>query len=210
MKKLSYLLLLCPLLSLAQSGLPRFENDTLYTSGGYKIYKGQILHLGTGTSEAGYFRFLKFHSGMGRNDTYILQNSTILVSTVRQFKSSGSGYNIRISGTATRKDNSKMELDMILDFERAIQGADGLAAELDVPAEFRLKQAAAPTEAKKQPIDDETTKQALPAEAKKQPVPDELKKLLIADEIKKLFDLYKAGALTKEEYEARKKKLLEQ
>ena len=33
-------------------------------------------------------------------------------------------------------------------------------------------------------------------------------KLLVADEIKKLFDLYKAGALTKEEYEAQKKKLL--
>ena len=38
---------------------------------------------------------------------------------------------------------------------------------------------------------------------------DELKKLMVADEIKKLFDLYKAGALTKEEYEAQKKKLLE-
>ena len=37
----------------------------------------------------------------------------------------------------------------------------------------------------------------------------DIKKLMVADEIKKLFDLYKAGALTKEEYEAQKKKLLE-
>ena len=40
-------------------------------------------------------------------------------------------------------------------------------------------------------------------------MPDEIKKLMVADEIKKLFDLYKAGALTREEYEAQKKKLLE-
>jgi len=202
MKKLLFLSLLCPLLSFAQNTPPRFENDTLYTSGGYKIYKGQVLHLGTGTSEAGYFRFIKFHSGMGRNDTYTLQNSTVLVNTLKQFKSSGSGYSIRISGTATRKDNSKMELDIIIDFEKAIQGADGLAAELNVPAEFRSRPATTvAAEVKKQPADEEI---------KKQPVPDELKKLLVADEIKKLFDLYKAGALTKEEYEARKKKLLEQ
>ena len=46
-------------------------------------------------------------------------------------------------------------------------------------------------------------------ETKKQSSIDELKKLMVADEIKKLFDLYKAGALTKQEYEAQKKKLLE-
>ncbi|MFM6926297.1 MAG: SHOCT domain-containing protein [Ferruginibacter sp.] len=32
---------------------------------------------------------------------------------------------------------------------------------------------------------------------------------MVADEIKKLSDLYKAGALSKEEYEAQKKKLLD-
>ena len=46
-------------------------------------------------------------------------------------------------------------------------------------------------------------------ETKKQTVPDDLRKIMVADEIKKLFDLYKAGALTNEEYEAQKKKLLE-
>ena len=44
---------------------------------------------------------------------------------------------------------------------------------------------------------------------KKQSTQTDIKNLLIADEIKKLFDLYKAGALTKEEYEAQKKKLLD-
>lgn len=203
MKKIIFILLLSPLLSLAQNHLPRFENDTLYSSGGYKIYKGQVLQLANGTSAAGYFRFVKFHSGMARNDTYTLQNSTILVSNLRQFKSSASdNYSIRVTGTATRKDNSKLEVDIILDFEKAIQGADGLTAELSVPAEFKSRPLAT--------VSAEPKKQSVPEEVIKQPVPDDLKKLLVADEIKKLFDLYKAGALTKEEYEARKKKLLEQ
>lgn len=211
MKKIVFFLLLCPLFPLAQNASPRFENDTLYTSGGYKIYKGQLLHLATGSSEAGYFRFLKFHSEMGRNDTYILQNGTIRVKDLRKFKSSGNGYSIRITGTATRKDNSKLDVDIILDFEKAIQGADGQAAELDVPAEFRSAPTkTVTTESQKRPVAGEAIKQAASAETNRQPVPDELKKLLVADEIKKLFDLYKEGALTKEEYETRKKKLLEQ
>ena len=56
----------------------------------------------------------------------------------------------------------------------------------------------------------ETKKETVTEDPKKQTDAADIKKLLIADEIKKLFDLYKAGALTKEEYEARKKKLLEQ
>ena len=43
MKKLFFILLLCPLLSTAQNVLPRFLNDTLYTSSGYTIYKGREL-----------------------------------------------------------------------------------------------------------------------------------------------------------------------
>ena len=51
MKKLLMILLLCPLLLTAQNILPRFENDTLYTSSGYKIYKGLTLQFGNGTGE---------------------------------------------------------------------------------------------------------------------------------------------------------------
>lgn len=203
MKKLLFSFLLCPLLSVAQNASPRFENDTLYTSGGYKIYKGQVLHLGSGTSEAGYFRFIKFHSSMGRNDTYSLQNSSILVNKIKNFKGTGpDNYNIRIACTVTFKNNSRSEADLMIDFEKAIGISGGPAGELTVPEEFKSIQT--------EPVYTEPKKQAVPEEIKKQPVPDELKKLLVADEIKKLFDLYKAGALTKEEYEARKKKLLEQ
>ena len=142
MKKILFILLLCPLLSFAQTTLPRFQNDTLYTSGGYKIYKGQTLHLANGTSDAGYFRFIKFHPNLNRNDTYILQSSTILVNRLRNYKNSGSdNYNIRISGTVTYKNGTKAETDVIMDYEMAIENIAGQPGELTVPEEFKNKRA---------------------------------------------------------------------
>lgn len=203
MKKLILLALMSPLFSTAQNNLPRFEKDTLYTSGGYKIYKGQTLQLGKGTSDAGYFTFIKFHPTQIKNNTYILQNSTLLVSRVRTYKYAGADNNsIRINGTLTYKDGKQEETDIVVNFERATEDYDGLASELVVPEAYKIKRTPrwpAP----------ETKKQVTVEEAKKKPAPAEIKNLLIADEIKKLFDLYKAGALTKEEYEAQKKKLLD-
>lgn len=202
MKKLLITLLLSPLFSTAQNNLPRFENDTLTTSGGYKIYKGQILQLANGTSAAGYFNFIKFHTSMAKNNTYTLQNSTLLVKTLKGYKYSGADNNsIRIAGTVTYKDGRKEEADILMNFERAISGSDDQPGELTVPEEFKIKR----TETVTAPI----KKQPVPDETKKQTGPDDIKKLMVADEIKKLFDLYKTGALTKEEYEAQKKKLLE-
>lgn len=203
MKKILLILFLCPLLSTAQTNLPRFENDTLYTTSGYTIYEGQTLHFAKGTSAAGYFRFVKFHSNMARTDTYTLQNSTLTVNKLRAYKNSGPDkQTIRIAGTVSYANGSKADVDMFMEFEKAVTSPDGLPGELTVPEAFRTKPAVAITE--------EIKKSSTPtAETKKQTAPDDLKKILVADEIKKLFDLYKAGALTKEEYEAQKKKLLE-
>lgn len=212
MKKILLLILLVPSLSEAQQAAPRFENETLYTSGGYRIYKGQVLQLGKGTSEAGYFRFIKFHQSMGRSDSYSLQNSTIQVTKVKGYRYSSPDNNqVRISGMVTYKDGKKAEAEIVMNFERATEDYDGMPSELSVPAEFKItRTATVKEEMKKQPVTEEVKKQPVNPEAKKQAVPDDLKKILVADEIKKLFDLYKAGALTKEEYEAQKKKLLEQ
>jgi hypothetical protein len=202
MKKLLFLLLINPLISTAQNNLPRFENDTLYTSGGYKIYKGQTLQLATGTSAAGYFNFIKFHQGLGKTNTYSLQNSSILVSKAKAYKYSGPDNNsIRITGTLTYKDGKQEETDLVMNFERATEDYDGQPSELNIPEPFKRKpgQTTVKTD----------TKQPVNIELKKQIVPDDLRKILVADEIKKLFDLYKADALTKEEYEAQKKKLLD-
>ena len=207
-----FLFLICPLMTNAQVSQPRFENDTLYTSSGYTIYKGRVLQLANGTSDAGYFRFVKFHTSMIRNDTYILQNSSIRVKGLRNFKTSGDNkHTIRVNGTATLKDNTTMEVDFFLTFDKAIRGEDGAPAELVVPEEFRngvitpVVTAPAPKQ-----VTAETKKAESQPEVKKQTEQPDTKNRLVADEIKKLFDLYKAGALTKEEYETRKKKLLEQ
>lgn len=212
MNKLVFLLLILPAIAGAQNAEPRFENDTLYTTGGYRIYKGQVLQLGNGTSDAGYFRFVKFHTSMIRNDTYILQNSSILVKGLRNYKtSSDNKHSIRVNGTATLKDNSKMEVDFFLTFEKAIRGEDGGPAELIVPEAFRNRNLSpVATTPATQPVPVETKKAEPQPETKKEPGQPDTKNRLVADEIKKLFDLYKAGALTKDEYEARKKKLLEQ
>ncbi len=201
MKKLLSILLICPLFSTAQSNLPQFVNDTLTTSGGYKIYKGQILQFATGTSAAGYFNFVKFHTNMAKNNTYTLQNGTMLVKSLKAYKYSGADNNsIRIAGTVTYKDGKKEEADILLNFEKATEDYDGQASELNVPEQFKR----IPGQTVKA-----ETKQPAAVETKKQTAPDDLRKLLVADEIKKLYDLFKAGALTKEEYEAQKKKLLD-
>ena len=188
--------------SSAQNNLPRFENDTLTTTGEYKIYKGQTLHLATGTSAAGYFNFIKFHPSLAKNNTYTLQNGTMLVKSLKGYKFSGADNNsIRIAGTITYKDGKKEEADILLNFERATENYDGQPSELNIPEQFKRKPG--------QTFVKSETNQPAAVENKKQTAPDDLRKLLVADEIKKLFDLYKAGALTKEEYETQKKKLLE-
>ena len=200
--KILFVLLLSPLFLSSQNNLPMFQNDTLTTTGGYKIYKGQTIQFATGTLAAGYFTFIKFHQSMAKNNTYTLQNGTMLVKNLKGYKYSGADNNsIRMAGTITYKDGKKEEADILLNFERATEDHDGQPSELNIPEQFKRKTGQTTVKAE--------TKQPAVAEPKKQTAPDDLRKILVADEIKKLFDLYKAGALTKEEFEAQKKKLLE-
>ncbi len=79
-----------------------------------------------------------------------------------------------------------------MDLDKATEGT---SPEISVPAEFRNKAVV-------------STPVAVTKQETKLDTPGDIKKILIADELKKLFDLYKQGALSKEEYEAQKKKLL--
>lgn len=139
---------------------------------------------------------------MSKNNTYTLQNSTILVNKLKDVKNSGPDDDIiRIFGTVTYKDGLKEEADILMNYEKAIAGFAGQPAELTVPEEFKNKTTSTAPE--------QIKNQSSAGEIKKQATTDEIIKLMVADEIKKLFDLYKAGAITKAEYEAQKKKLLE-
>jgi hypothetical protein len=171
MKKITFILLLCPFVIIAQRS-PRFENDTLYTSGGYKIYKGQTLTFAEGTGKNGNFRFAKIK---GNDSPGILANKAVVVEEVSDFKISGLGNAwIRIHGELIKNNGERKRINFNLAFDKAIEGLQGMAPELIVPDEFKNK----------------SQKSA-------------------ADEIAKLYKLYQDGAISKEEFEIQKRKLLE-
>lgn len=165
-------MLLCPLVILAQRN-PKFENDTLYTSSGYKIYKGKILIFAEGTGENGNFRYAKIK---GNDAPGILANKAVTVEKVSDFKISGLGNVwIRIHGELTKNNGKRKRIIFNLAFDKAIEGFQGMAPELIVPDEFKNKSQNS-----------------------------------AADEIAKFYKLYQDGVISKEEFEAQKKKLLEQ
>ena len=176
MKKFVFLLLFSPLILSAQTSIPKFENDTLYTTSGYKIYKGQVLYLASGTAENGKkFRFIKLENGGLHLINSLYSNTTIMVKKLYDFKMTDLGNRyIGIYGTITYKDGSKSKIGIDINFDRAIDNFEGLSSELIVPEEFKNK-----------------------------------KKDDSISEMERLFKLYKDGALTKEEFEALKKKLIE-
>jgi Short C-terminal domain len=137
MKKLLFSFLLCPLLSTAQKILPRFENDTLYTSSGYKIYKGQTLQFGKGSGRNGKYRFINIKNGARAKS---LANNTMVIKQLKNYGISVfyNGY-IEITGVLTFKDGSKGYLDIHMAFDRAIENSLKLPSELIVPDEFRNK-----------------------------------------------------------------------
>jgi Short C-terminal domain len=137
MKKFITILLFLPLISTAQTNGPRFVNDTLYTSSGYKIYKGLTLHFGTGTRTNGKFRFVNIKTDIASAS---LTNNFIVVKKMKNYGISvlGNGY-ITIIGTIKYKDGSKGSVDIHMAFDRAIENSPNLPSELIVPDEYRNK-----------------------------------------------------------------------
>jgi len=135
MKQLILSLLLHPALLFAQQK-HRFENDTLYTSCGYKIYPGQVLHFGSASDWVG-FRFIKLKGGYKAS---VLENNSVVVKSLSRYGYSPTGSaSIDVKGSAVFKDGSKGTLAFSLAFDLAIgRRLPGLPAELIVPEEFRL------------------------------------------------------------------------
>lgn len=183
--KLLFAILICPLFAFTQNTLPRFENDTLHTSSGYKIYKGQTLQFGKGTGKNGTFRSIIFKSETTSNS---LKNASIVVKELKNFERSSfaNGYSlyelttygfgipfIEITGTINYKDGSKGYIDIKMAFDKAIENWPELPTELEVPAEYRKNEKAS-----------------------------------ISEEITKLYRLFKNDVFSKEEFETHKTKLL--
>ena len=137
MKNILLLLVILPFIGLGQMLTPKFENDTLYTSSGFKIYKGQTLHFGTGTKNNGTFRYVNIKSDVPAT---ALMNNSIVIKKLKNFGISalGNGY-ISIVGTLTYNDGSKGHIEMHMAFDHAIEDNPDLPSELIVPMAFRGK-----------------------------------------------------------------------
>jgi len=143
MRLIIFIFLFSPSVLLAQNN-PRFENDTLYTSGGYKIYRGQTLKFAEGTGKKGKFRSVKV-KGYDYPDDFT--NNYIVVEDLSEFYISepGNAY-IRIRGKIiTENGKKKKRINFNLAFEKAIEGFQGLKPELIVPEEFKLNLKSKPT-----------------------------------------------------------------
>lgn len=63
MIRLLILFISFPLLLPAQKALPRFENDTLYTTTGFSIYKGQTLQFGKSSRQEKTYKYINIKTG---------------------------------------------------------------------------------------------------------------------------------------------------
>jgi len=142
MKKTLSILFLIPIISTAQK-LPRFEKDTLYTSCGYKIYKGLTLQFGKATHD-GKFLYVNIKRKVSR---LMLENHSILVKEMTNFGVSilHNGY-ITIKGTLITDGNPREDIEIHMAFDHAIENLPHIPSELIVPNEYRGKRKINPSQ----------------------------------------------------------------
>ncbi len=135
MKRSLLVLLLCPLFAAAQDPLARYQNDTLYTASGYKIFIGQTLEFAKGTREDGRFWFVKPKNGFLSRS---LTNRSVIVTEIKKvtFSLLDNGY-VDLIGYLIRQDDSREVIVLHISFDRAIENSPDLPSELIVPDEFR-------------------------------------------------------------------------
>lgn len=173
----------------SDSTLPRIVKDTLFTTSGYKIVEGQEVKIGTGTMPDGDFKFIRTNASslFAYYSTTGYQNQA---NAANAFPRSQAGLKYKIKSVEKRGNKkhgyvyyAKLASGLKkyeIDVENAIA-----TGELSVPDEFKPK----------------PKQQAVTVEVKQQ--------ISVADEIAKLKKLLDDGVLTQEEYDAQKKKLLE-
>jgi hypothetical protein len=137
MKQILFALLLFPFITNAQERSSKFENDTLYTSSGYKIFVGQKLEFNQGIQRDNRFRYVTIKNGYLSST---LANNTVVVKEITQITTTalGNGY-IELKGYITLKDGSREIIILKMSFDKVIENSPDLPSELKVPDEFRNK-----------------------------------------------------------------------
>jgi hypothetical protein len=173
-----------------ENTLPKVVEDTLFTKSGYNIVIGQEINLGTGSTPDGDFKFIRRNSS-GFGTMMVMTDNNAYNKSELSLPRTMAGHKGKVV-KIVKRGNKKIGIDYEplvtfgsgryeIDVDNAIA-----TGEIVVPDEFKPKSKTATTV----------------VEVKQQ--------ISVADELTKLKKLYDDSVLTKEEYEAQKKKLLEQ
>lgn len=169
-------------ISLSQS-LSKFENDTLTTSTGFKVYEGLDLKIGTGSMNDGDFKFIRTNASslFNYSSTTGYQG---LANQANSFRRSNSGLTFKVKKVMPRgnKKNGyvyyvKIGSGLInyeMDIENAIK-----SGEIIIPDDFMPKE--------KSQVQSSETKY---------------------DKLKKIKELKDAGVLSEEEFQKEKDKIM--
>jgi hypothetical protein len=120
---------------------PKFENNELITSTGYKVHTGSDLKIGTGTMDNGNFKFIRLNGSKSEMDltTSVISNRPTL--WTNSFDRSNSGLTFKVKKIMTRGSKKhgyvyyakigKGLANYEVDLENAIK-----SGEIIVPEEF--------------------------------------------------------------------------
>jgi hypothetical protein len=188
--KILIILIIFPFIGFSQrisSELPRIEKDTLYTSSGFKVVDNGKIKIGTGSTDDGSFKFIRISATSLFQYTSNNHNSRA-ANDANSLPRSSSGLEYKVVRIDKRgsKKHGFVYYPIInvgaTRYEVDIENAIP-TGEIVVPDEFKPKKQEGTVIIKQENS--------------------------LADEIAKLKKLYDDGTLSKEEYEAAKKKLLE-
>ena len=181
--KLHLLLLMLPAFAYCQDTY--LKGDTLVTSSGFKVYRGQKLKMGKGSTPDGDFKYIR------RSATSLFNNTSTYHAAAN-------------SSNALPRRSSQLEYEVVRIDERGskkhgyvyypIIGTGFGRYEIDIDNAIEAGELQVPNEYKPQQKNNTVVVNS---------------QLSLADELAKLKKLYDDGTLNKEEYEAAKKKLLE-
>jgi len=184
MKLLLIAFLFClPGFAICQSDSLSEDGETLYLVSGYKISKGDAVKFGVGSTQSGAFKYIRKNSSSLFSYTSKTDNAADNANNMPRNMAGMSLPVKRIEKRGSKKMGFAYYLvvkQSIIAYECDVKNAIA-SGELEVPPEFIAKSAT-----------------AAPA------------KLSVADEIMKFKKMMDDGIITKEEFEAKKKKLLEE